>query len=207
MSQSTEEFWAGEFGDAYTARNAGEALIKSNSELFRKALHGISGIGSIIEFGANRGLNIEALKRLFVGCPMKFTAVELNKTAAESLRAIGDINVSVGSMLEFEVREQYDLSLSKGVLIHIHPDNLQKAYSKLYEASSRFVLIAEYFNPTPVEIEYRGHKGRLWKRDFCGEMLQLFPALRLLRYGFVYAGDPVAPLDNLTWFLMSKEPH
>ena len=207
MPSSTEEFWGGEFGDEYTARNTGEKIVQSNTELFRKALDGISDIESVIEFGANRGLNIEALKRLFPDRPLELAAIEINKTAAESLRKIGGVDVTVGSFLDFKIGKHYDLSLSKGVLIHINPADLQKAYERLYEASKRFILIVEYFNPTPVEINYRGFKGKLWKRDFCGEMLDLYPDLQLIRYGFVYSRDPVAPLDNVNWFLMSKGQH
>lgn len=54
-------------------------------------------------------------------------------------------------------------------------------------------------------IPYRGHEQRLFKRDFAGEMLDAYPDLRLVDYGFVYRRDPVFPADDLTWFLMEKK--
>ena len=45
----------------------------------------------------------------------------------------------------------------KGVLIHINPDKLENAYENLYKNSNRFICINEYYNPSPVKINYRGH--------------------------------------------------
>ncbi len=58
------------------------------------------------------------------------------------------------------------------MLIHVNPEMLHIVYDKLYEASNRHILIAEYYNPSPVAIKYRGHEDRLFKRDFAGEMLE-----------------------------------
>jgi len=94
--------------------------------------------------------------------------------------------------------------LIKGVLIHINPEMLSSVYEKLYQASSRFVLVCEYYNPSPVEIPYRGHTDRLFKRDFAGEMMEKYSDLTLIDYGFAYRRDPAFPQDDITWFLMEK---
>ncbi|MFM6157881.1 MAG: pseudaminic acid biosynthesis-associated methylase, partial [Sphaerospermopsis kisseleviana] len=67
-----------------------------------------------------------------------------------------------------------------------------------------YLLIAEYYNPSPVAIPYRGHADRLFKRDFAGEVLDQHPELRLVDYGFVYRRDPNFPQDDITWFLIEK---
>ena len=67
-------------------------------------------------------------------------------------------------------------------------------------------FIAEYYNPTPVEVKYRGHDGRLFKRDFAGEMLDRFPDLKLVDYGFNYHRDHNFPQDDGNWFLLEKRP-
>ena len=66
------------------------------------------------------------------------------------------------------------------------------------------LLICEYYNPTPVTIEYRGHKNKLFKRDFAGELLKQYPDLNLINYGFKYKNDNDYPLDDITWFLLRK---
>jgi len=73
-----------------------------------------------------------------------------------------------------------------------------------HRACNRYICLAEYYNPTPMEVPYRGHSGRLYKRDFAGEMLERFPDLSLVDYGFVYHRDPNFPLDDITWFLLEK---
>lgn len=63
----------------------------------------------------------------------------------------------------------------------------------------------EYYNPIPVEISYRGNSDKLYKRDFAGEMMDMFNDLRLLDYGFVYHRDSIHRNENdLNWFLMEK---
>jgi spore coat polysaccharide biosynthesis protein SpsF len=94
--------------------------------------------------------------------------------------------------------------LIKGVLIHINPDMLQVVYEKLYESSSKYILVCEYYNPAPVTINYRGHEDRLFKRDFAGELMEKYTDLTLIDYGFAYKRDPSFPQDDITWFLLSK---
>jgi len=90
------------------------------------------------------------------------------------------------------------------VLIHINPDMLDIVYEKLYNSSNRYILIAEYYNPTPVSISYRGHSDRLFKRDFAGEMLDKYDDLELLDYGFLYHRDKYFFQDDVSWFLLEK---
>jgi spore coat polysaccharide biosynthesis protein SpsF len=92
----------------------------------------------------------------------------------------------------------------KGVLIHINPDMLGIVYEKLYQLFSHYILIAEYYNPTPVEVNYRGHSSKLFKRDFAGEMLDKYPDLKLLDYGFIYYRDNNFPQGDTNWFLLEK---
>ncbi len=197
-----ENFWAGTFGDEYVERNTGEAWIATNSALFAKILSRTKGVDSIIEFGANIGLNLRALRRLLPGAEL--ATVEINPKAVAILKEWGEAEVCQGSILEFEPTRQYALSFTKGVLIHINPDMLDKVYDRLYRASRRYICVAEYYNPTPVTIPYRGHDDRLFKRDFAGELLERFHDLHLVDYGFVYRRDPNFPQDDLSWFLLEK---
>lgn len=197
-----EKFWAGEFGDEYTDRNSGARIVASNMALFSRILQSAANVGSVIELGANRGLNLEALRVLLPQA--KLAGVEINETAVSILRKNENVTVYHQSILDFTPSQKYDLALIKGVLIHINPDRLPDAYRALYESSSRYICLAEYYNPSPVAIPYRGHSDRLFKRDFAGELMKQFPSLRLRDYGFVYHGDTNFPQDDITWFLMEK---
>ena len=198
-----EEFWAGEFGNTYINCNNDFQIIAGNVNLFSKILTRTNSVKSIIEFGANIGLNLIALKQLFPNCI--FSAVEINETACTELKKKDWINTFNESILSFETNEKYDLVFSKGVLIHINPDELKVVYQKLYDSSSKYILIIEYYNPSPVGISYRGQSGKLFKRDFAGEILKLYPTLELIDYGFSYHLDPNFPQDDLNWFLLKKK--
>jgi pseudaminic acid biosynthesis-associated methylase len=199
-----ENFWAENFGNEYIERNQGAQLLASNLNFFSKALAHSGQIKSCLEFGANIGMNLHALKLLYPLIELK--GIEINKLAADELsKILGPENVFIGSIFDADIMAKVELSLIKGVLIHINPEMLQAVYQKLYDASSKYILIAEYYNPFPVAIPYRGHTERLFKRDFAGEFLEKFPDTELVDYGFAYKKDPSFPQDDITWFLIKKK--
>jgi spore coat polysaccharide biosynthesis protein SpsF len=203
-----ETFWAGQFGDEYISRNQGRHALASNLAFFSRVLAKTAKIQSCIEFGANIGLNLQALKLLYPD--QQQYAVEINSGAARELhKFIPDQNVFETSILDFDPSivagaGGCDLALIKGVLIHMNPAFLADVYRKLYNASKRYIMVCEYYNPTPTTVNYRGHTDRLFKRDFAGEIMELYPQLELLDYGFSYHRDRSFPQDDITWFLMEK---
>jgi pseudaminic acid biosynthesis-associated methylase len=138
----------------------------------------------------------------------KLTGLDINGGALSKLKQLfaqkeKDCPEMVqGSFSDYEPIEQYDMVFTKGVLIHIAPEMLPAVYDKMVAMSSRYVMVAEYYNPTPVELNYRGHTGKLYKRDFAGEIMDRHN-LRLAGYGFVYHRD-LYPQDDLAWFLLEK---
>jgi len=198
-----EAFWAGAFGTEYIQRNQGDALLASNLDFFAKALRSARSVKTCIEFGANIGMNIKALKLLHPA--QEQHGIEINADAARELaQVIPSSHVHHSSILDFNPQRTWDLVLIKGVLIHINPEALPQVYDKLVAASSRYLLLAEYYNPAPVAISYRGHTDRLFKRDFAGEIMDRHPQMQLVDYGFAYRRDPNFPQDDITWFLMEK---
>ena len=116
----------------------------------------------------------------------------------------GGCEVHEGSILEFDGRPAVGPDPVQG-RADPHPAGRPgRGYQRLHDCSRRYVLVAEYYNPSPVAIPYRGHDDRLFKRDFAGELLERYDDLRLVDYGFVYHRDPVFPLDDITWFLLEK---
>lgn len=198
-----EKLWAGEFGNEYIKRNTGAQALASTAAMFGDILSHCPEAGSLIEFGANTGINLRAIRSLRPD--ISLDAIEINENAvSELLRCDGVRHVHHQSILEFEAEENYDISLIKGVLIHINPEYLTRVYDSLFKASRRYIVLAEYFNSTPVEVTYRGHAARLFKRDFAGEMLDRFVGLRVVDYGFVWNRDPDFPQDDLFWFVLEK---
>ena len=199
-----ETFWAGSFGTEYINRNQGANLLASNLALFNQALRSAHKPESCIEFGANIGMNLRALKLLYPS--QQQFGIEINMDAASELRKhLPSENVFQTSILDFSPQHAFDLVLIKGVLIHMNPEYLPQIYETLYQSTGRYLLVCEYYNPTPVQITYRGHSDRLFKRDFCGEVLDRYSDLRLVDYGFSYHRDHNFPQDDITWFIIEKQ--
>ena len=81
-----ENFWAGKFGTDYIDRNKGDKLLASNLNFFNKALMNAGRINSCIEFGANIGMNLRALKLLYPG--INLNGIEINDEAVKELKNI-----------------------------------------------------------------------------------------------------------------------
>lgn len=197
-----EEFWAGEFGNQYVDRNNDDKLKAGALSFFSKVIASTRAVSSVMEFGANIGINMMALKQLLPGVDL--SAIEINSVAVNELKKIEDLKVYHQSILEFSPEYTRDLVFTRGVLIHINPDSLPQVYEALYKTSKKYILIAEYYNPRPAELKYREHSGKLFKRDFAGEMLDKYKDLRLIDYGFIYHRDINFPQDDINWFLLEK---
>lgn len=199
-----EYFWAGEFGNEYIKRNTSENLLPSYLNLWSEIISKTSDIKSCLEFGANIGVNLQALKLLIPDLDMH--AVEINETACNEYLAkfMDKANICNQSILEYQADEKYDLVYTNGVLIHINPNELNSVYEKMYQSSAKYILISEYYNPTPVSVTYRGNENKLFKRDFAGEMMDKYPELKLVDYGFRYHRDNNFKSDDDTWFLLEK---
>ena len=135
---------------------------------------------------------------------IELSAVEINPQAISLLQKL-NVPVYQQSILNFVPDYTRDFVLSKGLLIHINPVMLPRAYDVLYGSSRKYICLVEYYNPVPVEMDYRDHKGFLFKRDFAGELMDRFHDLELISYGFVYHRDIHFPQDDLTWFLLGKK--
>ena len=194
-----EKYWAGPEGSAYTDNNRG--LIENNVRMFRRALAEVRhlSIGSVLELGANRGEAIEAMRFIF-GRDREYHAIEINTYAADILDRIGYVHVHRQSVIDWEPRRTFDLVFTRGLLIHIPPEDLPIVYEKIYKAAGRYILLCEYYNPRLQMIPYHGKDGLLWKADYAGDMIEKY-GLKLVDYGFVYHRDDY-PQDDVSYFLL-----
>jgi len=195
----TEEFWAGDFGDDYNKRNVGK--VNANIALFSQAFRRIGEVNKILEYGAGTGQNLSAISQLLPSAELM--GVEINEDAASKID-VGTIFRKSAFDFICPPGPLPDMVITKGLLIHISPDDLFKMYEKIEWNTRRYVLMCEYYNPTPVSIDYRGHENKLWKRDFAGEFMDIYSSMKLIDYGFSYHRDPQFPQDDITWFLMER---
>lgn len=198
--------WKSEHGDQYVARNAATtARVRQRLEAWVRMLSATKHAPptSILEVGCNVGLNLRALRMLG---EFDLAAVEPNASARETVVADGVLppdRIWDGSALELGVPDaSFDLVFTSGVLIHIAPEDLARAYAEIYRSSSRYILAWEYFAQQPEAVPYHGRDDLLFKRDFGGHWLDLYPDLEPLDYGFFW--KRLTGLDDVTFWLFRK---
>ncbi len=197
--------WQSDFGDAYISRNNGPDIVRSNRYFFSQIFdHLDSKPESIFEIGASVGLNLDAIRDLIPS--ISLGAVEVNSKACDELRK-KNIETYESSIEDWiPATSQWDLSFSKGVLIHLNPQSLESTYTKLARTSKKWVLICEYFSRSVTELEYRGQTRALYKRDFAAEFLQYNKDFVFHAAGFSSRLSE-HPQDDLTWFLLKRASH
>lgn len=202
------EKWATRFGDDYHARND-DPMLAARYDLFSAIIRDTMWAppASILEVGAGRGYNLEAINRLYVDMRVdapRMLATEPNASAVEI------INKSMEGVSHFSVMENVsrvkdrsvELAFTCGVLIHVPPTDLVETMAEIYRCSNRWIAAIEYFSPEPRALDYRGHPGMLWTGDFGSLWLDAFPRLRFRKCGFAWKRS--TGLDNLTWWLFEK---
>lgn len=152
--------------------------------------------------GREPGHNLEALR--LPNTSLELTGVEINPAAYAELAVVPNVHAVHSSFDSFEPGRRFDLVFTCGLLIHIHPEDLKSTYAKIASLTHRYVLFNEYYSPNPVEVSYRGHSGKLFKRDFAGEFLDAQKEFETVAYGFLWKRLEPA-WDNSNWTLLRRE--
>ena len=199
-----EKFWVGDYASTYRENNCyfDEA---SGVDAWNIMLSSPKNINSVLECGSNIGRNIGFLNSVLPNA--KKSIIEINSEAFQVITNKYDIEHAYnGSIINSAFDEnKFDLVFTMGVLIHIHPDNLLENMNKIFNYSGKYVLIGEYFNRTPVMLEYHGQSERLFKRDFGRMFIENF-SVRIIDYGFLWGWFyDDAGFDDITWWLFEKD--
>ena len=115
-----------------------------------------------LEVGCNIGRNLDQLTLLDPS--LKPSAIAINPKALEIARLRHVLQQSFcgpAQEASFE-KAEFELVFTCGVLIHVSPEDLQEVMTKMHNWSSKYIVIAEYFNQTPVSIEYQGRPNWLF---------------------------------------------
>ncbi|OQW58730.1 MAG: hypothetical protein A4S14_06795 [Proteobacteria bacterium SG_bin9] len=197
-----QNFWAQEYADEYIRKNSDfdRAL---GTEAWRKMLTRADGVGSVLECGCNIGRNISFLEAALPGASRSI--IEISKPAFDLVTGKHKLADAFNGPIErANFGRTFDLVFTIGVLIHIHPDDLIANMRKMYDLSQKYILIGEYFNRTPVMLEYQGQRDRLFKRDFGKTFLESFQ-VEVVDYGFLWGHVyDAAGFDDITWWLFRK---
>lgn len=174
----TAEFWAGEFGDAYVQRNR---VDWQERVPFWKRITDAIHAESFLDVGTNAGWNMLALRS--IDPEFLMSGVDLNENAVNEAQMQG-LDVVRAGATELQSLFGYgvaDLVITSGVLIHVPPEELKQTMQAIVDCSAQYVIAIEYEADTEQEVEYRGHKGKLWKRPF-GKLYEEL-GVSLVEYG------------------------
>jgi pseudaminic acid biosynthesis-associated methylase len=197
-------FWKEKYSKEYISKNSSYSLDEG-VKCWAQMLKATSGVKSILECGSNIGKNIGLLNHVLPSASKSI--IEISPDAYGIVTSRYQLAQSFnGPIVASSFQKQsFDLVFTMGVLIHIHPDDLLQNMKKMYEYSSQYILMGEYFNRTPVMIEYHGEKDKLFKRDFGKLFIENFE-VELVDYGFLWGHlYDEAGFDDITYWLFRKK--
>ena len=202
--------WAGKLGNEYITRNNFASWkLPIGRRAFEQMLNGLD-IGSVLEIGANIGLNLHYIKNGIMRKNIKKYAIEPNKEAFDILCSDNNLNLEQAwnqDASEIPLADSsMDLVFTSGVLIHVAPENLEQITDEIVRVTKKYVLCIEYFSHKPTSIKYHNQENLLFKRDFGGYYLDRFPELKCIRYGFLWQRE-YKIFDDLNWWLFIKKEH
>ena len=189
----TEEFWRGDFGDSYLIRNRN--VNWAARVPFWQQIIARTHASSVLEVGCNIGANLRAIRK--AAPEVETVGIDVNQSAIDEASAAG-LTVAVASASDLSSLGKFDLVFSSGVLIHIAPDDLSNVMDNIIAASREYVLAVEYADETEVEVPYRGHEGKLWRRPF-GKLYEQ-KGLKIISSG----PAPADAFDNCFFWLFTK---
>jgi len=200
-----EKLWNGAFGTDYHSRNQ----FEDRSAFWKDVLGGevLTDAWSVLEPGAGKGENLAGIRearKYYLDVEMlasKLVGVEVNKVACDQIRAAGAMGIN-SAFLDMPLDQQFPLVITRGFLIHVPSAALAPTLAKIYNASSKWICLAEYYSPVRREVKYQGQGSALWLDDFAGEIMKMYPSLKLNDYGFKYHKDGQG--YDLTYFLLEK---
>ncbi len=203
-NSTQEEFWADEYADNYIKKNI-DFDDNLGAQAWKIILSKIKNdVNTYLECGCNIGRNIGQLNKIIPNADKSI--IEISKPAFDAVNQKFDFKGSFnGPILDSNFENQsFDLVFTSGVLIHINPDHLLSHMRKMYNYSKKYILLIEYFNRTPVSINYKGRDDTLFKRDFGKLFIENFDCT-VIDYGFLWGHIyDSAGFDDTVWWLFKK---
>lgn len=180
--------WQGQFGADYTRRNlldevssnqlAKEQLGLTLIEQYRQLLGNIR-FNSILEVGCNVGVQLAVLDNL--GYPQLVGIEPQAEAIAIGHSRYPKIVFNQGTAFHLPYIDNYfDLVFTAGVLIHIHPDDLDLALQEICRVSNSYIAGFEYYAQKITTVSYRGRDNLLWKMNYLSQYQRLYPELKIV---------------------------
>jgi pseudaminic acid biosynthesis-associated methylase len=204
MANQQETFWKNEITQSYVTDNSRFDEILGQTA-WKRMLTKVDteGIISYLDCGSNIGRNIAVLKKIL---PLSNSnIIEIAELPFRICTTTFEIKDSfLGSIKDARFKKQFELVFSMGVLIHVHPDELLETMRNMFNLSSRYIILGEYFSRTPIMINYRGEEDKLFKRDFGRYFVENFDC-SVIDYGFLWGNEfDDAGFDDINYWVFEK---
>jgi spore coat polysaccharide biosynthesis protein SpsF len=144
-----QQFWKEKYASSYIEKNS-EFDFVMGVQGWKEMLKKAGTINSFLECGSNIGRNIGFLSVLYPEA--KKSLIEISPAAYEVVTERYQPDSSFnGPILESDFPEKsFDLVYTIGVLIHIHPDDLLANMKKMYDYSSKYILMENTLTVHPL---------------------------------------------------------
>lgn len=155
MLEYNSELW-----NEYTDEN--ENVVQENLSKFIYHLSIGLGTNRILEVGCNVGNNLSFFPSTF-----EIYGLDMNENALRKARnKYPSFIFDKGSILKIPYPDShFDLVFTRGVLIHIHQDDMIQAIKELFRVSKKWIVNLEYFGVDNKMIKWKRGDNLLWYRD------------------------------------------
>ena len=116
----------------------------------------------ILEAGCNIGNNLTSFDSNF-----DVNGLDMNEKALQIAKErLPQAKFEQGSLTSIPFEDNsFDLVFTRGVLIHIHPDQMHDAMKELFRVSKKWIMNLEYFGEDNKMIKWSRGDDLLWYRD------------------------------------------
>jgi SAM-dependent methyltransferase len=142
---------------------------QENESSFQKSLSNfiydtslVLGAKKVLEAGCNVGNNL----RSFPSDSNVFGLDMNEKALIKAKSQLPNFNFKQGTLTKIPFEDNYfDLVFTRGVLIHIHPDEMNDVMKEILRVSKKWIFNLEYFGEDNKMIKWKRGDELLWYRD------------------------------------------
>ena len=205
-----ESAWGGKHGFRYVVHHLSEDWKATRVPLWKNLLTFVPDVQSVAEFGCNIGANLKALRE--IRPDLDLAGVEINRFAVEVLKRERVSEVNLGSVGTYDFGRKFDLVFTRGVLIHIAPDDLPNVLANMERHAKKYVLIWENYDEAMHNMPWydkrvgdgkAGVNYQFW-RDFAGEFHKQFPNWTVLASGVGLEEKSTRKHGDLVWTIFRR---
>ena len=146
--------------DEYTEENT-ESMQENLSKFVFNVVLTLGG-KRVLEAGCNIGNNLSEF-------PVDFdvNGLDMNEKALKKCKEkYPSFNFKKGSILNIPFPDSsFDIVFTRGVLIHISPDDIEKSMAELFRISKKWIFNLEYFGEDNKMIKWKRGDDLLWYRN------------------------------------------